>query len=260
MGKKTNEIRKRIENAEKRKGRELTEREKQKIERKVILKYRKENAIRGLFLTLGLTIGAGGHALLTNGNDKSKDSNNQPTAETQIDNEVNNNDNSFKTSLTVDTTTAIIPTTETEDKEIDYDKIISEVLDEYNEKYDTELSPEDIAYMQSKPQFLGISNGTYIQDYKQKTPVDEYLDDYIGDIYIMINKNDDKIIASLGKVKGKIENVDTKVAMNGERKEYFESDKKIDLTENKNEEEIKQIYDALEKELEKDVEKDTERE
>lgn len=47
MSSKTKEIRKRIQIAEEKKGRELTKTEKQKIEKKVIKKYRRESLIRG---------------------------------------------------------------------------------------------------------------------------------------------------------------------------------------------------------------------
>lgn len=254
MSKKTNEIRKRIQIAEEKKGRELTEKERQRIEKKVILKYRRENFIRGAFLAVGITIGAGGHALLTDGSNTSKETNNKQATEMQIDNQEKNN-NSFKEDLKYNTNT-IIPE-ENENSEIDYDEIISEILDEYNEKYNTELSSEDISYIKSNPQFLGISNdGTYIQDYKQNTPTEEYISDNIKDIYIMINNKDNTIITSLGKVKGKIENIDTKVVMDSERDEYFESDKKINLTENKNEEQIEQIYDTLKNEYENEIEEE----
>lgn len=254
MSKKTNEIRKRIQIAEQRKGRELTEKERQKIERKVILKYRRENFIRGAFLAVGIAIGAGGHALLTDGSNTSKDTNNKQSTEMQIDNQEKNN-NSFKEDLKYNTNT-IIPE-ENENNEIDYDKIISEILEEYNEKYNTELSSEDISYIKSNPQFLGISDdGTYIQDYKQDTPTEEYIYDDIKDIYVMINNRDNTIITSLGKVEGEIKNIDTKVVMDSERNEYFESDKKIDLTENKKQEQIEQIYDSLKNEYEKEIEEE----
>lgn len=254
MSKKTNEIRKRIQIAEEKIGRELTKTEKQKIEKKVILKYRRENFIRGAFLAIGITIGAGGHALLTDGNNASRDANSKQATEMQIDNQEKNN-NSFKEDLKYDTN-AIVPE-ENENNEIDYDEIISEIIEEYNKKYNTELSSEDISYIKSNPQFLGISDdGTYIQDYKQNTPTEEYIYDNIKDIYVMINNKDNKIITSLGKVKGKIENIDTKVVMDSERNEYFESDKKIDLTENKKEEEIEQIYDTLENEYENEIEEE----
>lgn len=254
MSKKTNEIRKRIQIAEEKKGRELTEKERKKIERKVTLKYRRENFIRGAFLAVGITIGAGGHALLTEGNNANKDTNNKQATEMQIDNQEKNT-NSFKEDLKYNTNT-IVPE-EKENTEIDYNKIISEILEEYKEKYNIELSLEDISYIKSNPQFLGISeDGTYIQDYKQNTPTEEYIYDNIKDIYVMINNKDNTIITSLGNVEGKIENIDTKVIMDNERNEYFESDKKIDLTENKNEEQIEQIYDALENEYENEMEEE----
>lgn len=256
MSKKTNEIRKRIQIAEEKKGRKLTEKERQRIEKKVILKYRRENFIRGAFLAVGITIGAGGHALLTDGNNANKDENNKQATEMQIDNqEKNNNNNSFKEDLKYNTNT--ITPEENENNAIDYDKIISEVLDEYNEKYNTKLSVEDISYIKSNPQFLGISDdGTYIQDYKQNTPTEEYVYDNIKDIYVMIDNKDKTIITSLGEVDGKIENIDTKVVMDSKRNEYFESDKKIDLTENKDEEQIKQTYDAIQNEYEKEIEEE----
>ena len=84
MSSKTKEIRKRIQIAEERQGRELTKTEIQRIEKKVIKKYRRENFIRGAFLAMGITIGAGGHALLTAGNEKVQE--NKTQTETTIDN------------------------------------------------------------------------------------------------------------------------------------------------------------------------------
>lgn len=255
MSKKTNEIRKRIQIAEEKAGRELTKQERQKIEKKVIRKYKRENLIRSAFLAVGITIGAGGHALLTDGSNLSKDTNNKQTTEMQIDNNEKDNNNSFKEDLKVDINTiASEEKKENENNQIDYDKSMSEILEEYNEKYDTELSKDDISYIKSNPQFLGLTNdGTYIQDYKENTPVDEYTTDGIKDIYVMINNNDNTIITSLGKVDGEITNIDTKVIMDNEKNEYFESDKKIDLTENKSQEQIEKIYDTLENQYEKEI-------
>lgn len=255
MSKKTNEIIRRIQIKEEKLERKLTTKEKRKIEKSVIREYRRKNIIKGIFSTLGIiTIGAGAHALLTDGSEHQQDN------KTELEMEIENQEevtNTFKEELKVDIDA--ITQEQNEENEVDYDKIMAEILDEYNEKYDIELTEEDISYIKSNPQFLGITDdGTYIQDYKQNTPVQEYIDDGIKDIYVMINNNDNTIISSLGKVDGKITNIDTKVVMDGQRNEYFESDKKIDLTEDKNQEEIEQIYETIENEYEKELEEERE--
>lgn len=249
MSKKTNEIRKRIKTAEEKKGGKLTKKEIQKIERKVILKYRRKNFIRGAFLALSITIGAGGHALLTSG-DKIQDNSSKQKTEIQLDNE-NETNNVFKNELKVDVNTI------SQEGKVNYEETLKQIIEEYNEKYSTDLSSEDINYIKSNPQFLGISdNGTYIQNYKQNTPVEKYISDGINDIYIMINNKNNTIITSLGEVDGKIQNIDTKVVMDSNRNEYFESDKKIDLTDNKKQEQIEEIYDTLRNEYKKEVEQE----
>lgn len=258
MSKKTNEIRKRIQFKEEKLGRSLTKQERQKIEKSVIRKYRRENFIRGAFLAIGITIGAGGHALLTAGNNPEKE-NNKTQTEMQMDTQ-DETTNPFKDGLKVEIGSNTTEKEETEkNNQIDYEKIMSEIIEEYNEKYDTKLSEEDISFIKSNPQYLGVTeDGTYIQDYKQKTPVKEHIRDGVEDIYVIINNKDNTIISSLGKVDRKITNIDTKVVMAYGRKEYFESDKKIDLTKDKNEEEVKQIYEAIQNEYEKDLEEEKE--
>ena len=108
------------------------------------------------------------------------------------------------------------------------------------------MSASDIAYIQSNPQFLAIDdNGTYIQDYKQSQDYSQYITSGIKNVYVFINKNDNTIISSIGKVSNDIQNVDTKIVMGTEKKEYVESDKKIDITEGKNKEEKEEIYEAM---------------
>ena len=147
-------------------------------------------------------------------------------------------------------------------EEIDYDKIMDEIIDEYNQKYDEKLSKENLGYIKSRPQFLGIDeNGEYVQDYKQKENVDSYLTAGIGEIYVLINKDNNSVIGSLGKVEGEITNVDTKIVMDGNRKEYLEGEKKLDLTkdiDNKeiDEKSIENRYKALENEYQKVINKD----
>lgn len=242
MSSKTKEIRKRIQIAEEKKGRELTKTEKQKIEKKVIKKYRRENLIRGAFLAIGITIGAGGYALLTEGNNKPQE--NPQQTETTIDNteKKQSTEKDFKENI----------------KAITYSQITEEIAKEYNEKYNTSLSASDISYIQSNPQFLAIDdNGTYIQDYKQSQDYSQYITSGIKNVYVFINKNDNTIISSIGKVSNDIQNVDTKIVMGTEKKEYVESDKKIDITEGKNKEEKEEIYEAMQQKTQQKTQDNT---
>ena len=247
MSSKTKEIRKRIQIAEEKKGRELTKTEIQRIEKKVIKKYRRENFIRGAFLAMGITIGAGGHALLTAGNEKVQE--NKTQTETTIDNtekqqstKNETKEKNFKEDI----------------KAVTYSQITEEIAKEYNEKYNTNLSASDIAYIQSNPNFLAIDdNGTYIQDYKESENYNQYITSGINDVYVFINKNDDTIISSIGKVSNDIQNVDTKIVMGTGRKEYVESDKKIDITQGKNKEEKEKIYKAMQQKAQQKTQDNT---
>ena len=137
-----------------------------------------------------------------------------------------------------------------ENSAVTYNNVIENMVKQYNEQYGTNLSANDITYIKSHPQFLAMdNNGNYIQDYRQSEQYQNYLTDLNKnnvDIYTFINKKDDKIVASVGKIYNKIENVDTKVVMNAQGKEYTESDKKLNIIDGKDREETQKIFDALE--------------
>ena len=79
---------------------------------------------------------------------------------------------------------------------------LEEIAKEYNEEYDTNLTASDISYIKSNPQYLTIDeDGTYVQDYRQSGENNEYIYDNIKDVYVFINKKDDTIISSIGKVE-----------------------------------------------------------
>ena len=61
-------------------------------------------------------------------------------------------------------------------------------------------------------------------------------------------------------MKGNIVNVDVKAVTSNKNQEYLESDKKIDLTENKNLQKIKQRYEAIEHQYEEIIERQSESE
>lgn len=239
MNKKTNEIREEIKKKEERLKRKLTEREKRNIIQRIERKYRRKNLIRGTLVALGIaTAGVGGVKLLTSGDDKK-------VVLEETEDKSNNKTNSFKESIKINITEQ-----ETTDKEKkDYRETINQLLEEYNQKYDTDLTNNDITYLRSKPSYLSVDeNENYIYDAKGNTPAKENVD-VTGYVYVIINKNDKKIISSIGKlsrgIKSEIKNVDTKVAMDWERNEYIESDKKIDFTEGKTPEQIEVIYESI---------------
>lgn len=256
------EIKKRIERSEKKLGRELTKNERRKIEKKVIRKHRRENFIRGLFLAAGVFLGASGVKALDSGKNIEKQ-HNQQTQEAIINSKENISQNEkyvkdnksqedkFRDSLIVDKDEL---NKKTKEEEIDYEKIEQKIIDEYNQEYNDNLTKEETSIIQSTPQFVGIDkNNNYIQDYKQETPVVQYKTNGIGNIYVAIDNRDEKIIYSVGKIEGKIVNVDTKVVQtynDGKRKEYFESNNNLDITKNKDEKEVNNIYDTLEHEFE----------
>ena len=256
---KSEEIKRKITLKEERLGRELSKEERRKIEKSVIRKHRRENFIRGLFLTIGIGVGAGGTKAL----ESAKTVNvNQPNQETSVDDNNNEkNSNGYKESLRVSSEN-LNKSNSADEEKIDYNEIQQEIINEYNEKYNDNLTEQDQSFIKSNPQFVGIDeNNNYIQDYKEETPVSQYKTDGIGNIYVVIDDRNDNIIYSVGKIDDEVVNVDTKVVMtseNGETKEYFASNNTIDPTENKDKESIEDIYNTLEYEYNKQIEEEKE--
>ena len=253
---KSEEIKRKIGLKEKKLRRKLSKEERRKIEKSVIRKHRKENFIRGLFLAIGIGVGATGTKAL----DSAKTVNmNQPKQETVVgDNNNEKDSNGYKESLRVSSEDL----NKNSEEEIDCNQIQRDIINEYNEKYNDNLTEQDQSFIKSNPQFVGIDeNNNYIQDYKEETPVSQYKTDGIGNIYVVIDDRNDNIIYSVGKIDDEVVNVDTKVVMtseNGETKEYFASNNTIDPTENKDKESIEDIYNTLEYEYNKQIEEEKE--
>ena len=187
---------------------------------------RKRN-IKAILVSLGIL--TGGVVLLN----PAKEAETKPSIETSIDETKTTSDakEEFTQSIKVKT----------------YNQILEDIANEYNEEYDTKLSAADITYIKSNPQFLAIdNNGEYIQDYKQTQKYGSYIQDKIKNIYVFINKEDNTIISSIGKVADKVQNIDTKIVMDSQRKEYISNNEKIDITQGKTSEEIEEIYNAME--------------
>lgn len=249
MRTKKDEIKKRIEEKEKKYKRELTTKEIERIENSVDRKYAVRKKIGIILAALGITAAVGGKAYYLSEGKNNEAENKKEIESTLEDSEatktdINTQSNSFRENLQTET----------------YSQITEEIAKEYNKKYNTKLSAADIAYIQSNPQFLAIDGkGTYVQDYKESEDYSGYINSGIKDVYVFINKNDDTIISSIGKVENEIQNIDTKIVMAGkERKEYVEADKKIDITKGKNEQEKEEIYKAMEEESKQKSQKTTE--
>lgn len=243
-----------IEEKEKRSDIKLTKRQCETIMKKHSRKYnikRIEYIVAAVFATLGISK-IEKNALIS-GNDENN--------KTEIMSELLEQTPTFKDEIKVDLSKENNQVTKDYSQVINYEQLFVDSINQYNQKYGTDLEEKDIDLIKSSnTQYLGIDeNGTYIQDYSQNTPVVEYIrngtdKNNIGNIYIMINNKDNTIIGSLGKVNYEIVNIDTKIIMNYDRKEYLASDKKMDLTKTVNDEDGKKLqlrYEAFEKQFEK---------
>lgn len=218
---------------------ELTEKQRKRITEKIVKQEKRKRNIKAILVSLGIL--TGGVVLLNPANEPET----KPTIETTIDETKTTSDakEEFTQSMKVKT----------------YNQILEDIANEYNEKYGTKLSPTDITYIKSNPQFLAIDNkGEYIQDYKETQKYDSYIQDKIKNIYVFVNKKDNTIISSIGKVKDEVQNIDTKIVMDSQRKEYISNSEKIDITQGKTNEEIDEIYNVMEiKQQEKEKNKET---
>ena len=245
MSKKTNEIRRKIKEKEKKYKRKLTYKEVKRIERDVLRKYNIRKKVAGIFLALGITTVGGvtaGHLLASGSNDVPENAKKtEATIENSEKTDTSKKTNDFKENL----------------QTLTYSQITEEIAKEYNEEYDTNLTASDISYIKSNPQYLAIEDGTYVQDYRQSGENNEYIYDNIEYVYVFINKKDDTIISSIGKVEYEVKNIDTNIVMLSGKQEYVESDKKIDITKGKDKEQLEEMYKAMQEKSKQKTQDDT---
>ncbi len=227
-------IRKKLKEQEEKKGEKLTKEEKNKTIKKEKRKCRRRAGVVAVVAALGFTAGYSNVKLLPEGKDNKTAI--EETAKTERENFLENNK------------VAETPKVKNNEKED-----IQELLNEYGVK------KEDISYIKSKPDFIYVdNNGNYVFDYRQKTDAPKFItqdkENSIGNVYSFINKKDNKIIASIGEINYKIVNIDTNQVTNRETgKEYFKSEKYVNLNKNKDgkertQEELEKIYSSVEKE------------
>lgn len=228
-------IRKKIEEEKIKKeenGEKLTKEERRGIIKKEKRKCRRRATWIAITAALGITAGTKGIKLL----EAPKDNNIK--IEEQVGNE--NKRNSFIEKNKV----KINPTIENKEEAFQ----LKDILEEYNYN----IENENIGYIKSNPAFLYVDdNKDYIFDYKEKTNVNNYItndkENFIGNIYTLVNKTDNTIITSIGEVNSKVVNIDVKqIKLNSNNKEYVRGENTIDLTVN-SEQKVRKNNNTLEK-------------
>jgi hypothetical protein len=235
------ELKKAIKEKEERVNRRLTREEVKSLRKRVLKRVERRQQINirmtGLIVVLtGITMGT-----IFGGEPKTL----EPAKTTkQVETTVDNEETSIEEEKTTEEETTFKDSIKVTDSgnSIKNTQINSEVeimhcLLKYNEKYGTDLTPDDLSYMISEPVSLGVrEDGSYVYDCTRNTEVASYIIDGhdvgIGQIYIIINNKENKIIASVGSVGNKAVDIDTKMVIKGKNKEVVgESDKKINLLE-----------------------------
>ena len=226
-------IRKKLKEEEKNRGRKLNPKERKKFIRNEKKKCRRKATIIAVLASLGITAGAKGVKLL----EAPKE--NKVNVETQTKTDDKRRD--FIEKNKVDVTLTITP----EEEKLEAKDILAE--HGYN------IDDDKIGCIKSKPQFITINeNQEYVDDYKENTEASDYITDNkrIEDMYTLINRDDNTIITTLGRIDDKYVNIDAKqVMVNG--KEYFQGENVVDVTKDdqgneKSQDELKKVYEGLE--------------
>lgn len=218
MGRTTKEIRRRIERKEERLERKLTQEEIDKIARSVTRRVKRENTIRAIWLSMGLALGVGGHALLTSGEGKANQ-NNKQEVESEID--VNKKDEkiTFKNGLVV--TAEQLNEMNTEEgqlrksieEEIDKLETPQEVLDylkniyveEYNNENEEKITPVQLKLYKNRADIeiyeSTAKNGDKIL--RNKTSGGKMLESQTGVITIYIENETEREKQQITNINGK---------------------------------------------------------
>lgn len=237
-------IRKKLKEEEKIKGRKLEKEERSKLIKKEKRKCRVKATVAALIAAAGITTGTKAVGLL----EAPKENN--VKVEAQTNNQNKKDDIRDRIKVTETPTATVLPKEEI--------KNVKDILAEYNYN----IEEENLGYVMSIPKDLCVdSNDNYVFDYKYETQGKYISNDlrkniHIDKMYTLINKNDDTIIASLGEVNSQIVNIDAKqIRLSSNNKEYLQGENKINLTKSKDgneksQDELKDIYNSLEKKYE----------
>ena len=140
--------------------------------------------------------------------------------------------------------------------EPEFDTLVQDIVNEYNEIYNETLNNEDVGFYENRTQVLSIDdNGNYYIDTENLNNIDKKIynnkENKIENTYMVIDRRNNTVISSLGKVNNEYVNIEAKNLETFNRTEYRESENNIDLTKLKDKEELSKTYTALKKEVEK---------
>ena len=134
--------------------------------------------------------------------------------------------------------------------------MVQDIVNEYNEIYNETLNNEDVGFYENRTQVLSIDdNGNYYIDTENLNNIDKKIynnkENKIENTYMVIDRRNNTVISSLGKVNNEYVNIEAKNLETFNGTEYRESENNIDLTKLKDKEELSKTYTALKKEVEK---------
>lgn len=140
--------------------------------------------------------------------------------------------------------------------EPEFDTLVQDIVNEYNEIYNETLNNEDVGFYENRTQVLSIDdNGNYYIDTENLNNIDKKIynnkENKIENTYMVIDRRNNTVISSLGKVNNEYVNIEAKKLETFNGTEYRESENNIDLTKLKDKEELSKTYTALKKEVEK---------
>ena len=140
--------------------------------------------------------------------------------------------------------------------EPEFDTLVQDIVNEYNEIYNETLNNEDVGFYENRTQVLSIDdNGNYYIDTENLNNIDKKIynnkENKIENTYMVIDRRNNTVISSLGKVNNEYVNIEAKNLETFNGTEYRESENNIDLTKLKDKEELSKTYTALKKEVEK---------
>ena len=140
--------------------------------------------------------------------------------------------------------------------EPEFDTLVQDIVNEYNEIYNETLNNEDVGFYENRTQVLSIDdNGNYYIDTENLNNIDKKIynnkENKIENTYMVIDRRNNTVISSLGKVNNEYVNIEAKNLETFNGTEYRESENNIDLKKLKDKEELSKTYTALKKEVEK---------
>lgn len=217
------EIQERIKRKEERIERQLTQEEIDKIEKGVIRKVRRENTIRAAWLSIGIFLGigagAGGHALLTAGNEPKQP--NGQESESEVDIDKKDEKIEFKNGLSVsidqlDTMNQqenqLRKSVEAEIDELDRPQEVIDYLkniyvDEYNNKNEQKITPAQLKIYKNREDLeiykSTAENGDEIL--RSKSSYGDRLYNQTGVVTVYIQNENETQEEQIANVNGKYE-------------------------------------------------------